>query len=76
MSDTVSKYYELVEEGKIDPNETSEHRRDVAIMNLLTQAAKAGKLVEVEERAAEVQKEFRSASLLLGLQIAVDEILG
>ena len=31
---------------------------------------------EVEERAAEVQKEFRSASLLLGLQIAVDEILG
>ena len=41
----------------------------------MTRATKAGKIVEVQTRAAEVMKEYRSHSLLLGLQVACDEIL-
>ena len=75
MSDSVKKYYELVEEGKIDPNFDPERDRENKILTLLAKAAKADKLVEVELRAKEIQDEFRSSSLLLGLQIACDELL-
>ena len=76
MSDSIKKYHELVEDGVIDPNVSYEDQREEKILNLLAFAAKTGKLAEIEKRAFEVQKEFGSTSLLLGLQIAVDEILG
>ena len=75
MSDSIKRYKELVEEGQIDPTTNSRELRDEKIMNLLSRAVKAGKIVQVEIRAAEVQKEYGTASLLLGLQIAVDELL-
>ena len=75
MSDSISKYNELVEEGKIDPNIKTEDIREQKIFDLLAEAAKAGKAEEVELRANEIMKEFGSTSLLLGLQIACDEIL-
>ena len=76
MSDSIKKYHELVEDGVIDPNESYEDRREKQITELLAIAAKSGKLYEIEHRAIEIQREFDSTSLLLGLQIAVDEILG
>lgn len=75
MSDSIKKYHELVEDGIIDPNVSYEQKRENQILELLARAAKAGKAGEVEKRAFEVQKEFGSTSLLLGLQIAVDELL-
>lgn len=75
MSDSIKKYHELVEDGIIDPNVSYEQRRENQILELLAKAAKAGKAGEVEKRAFEIQKEFGSTSLLLGLQIAVDELL-
>ena len=75
MSDSVKKYYELVEEGKIDPSQSIEHKREQEILTLFARAAKAGKAGEVELRTKEVMEEFGSTSLLLGLQIAVDELL-
>jgi hypothetical protein len=75
MSDSIKKYHELVEDGIIDPNVSYEQKRENQILELLARAAKAEKLGEVEKRAFEVQKEFGSTSLLLGLQIAVDELL-
>ena len=75
MSDSIKKYHELVEDGVIDPNVSYEQKRENEILALLARAAKAEKLGEVEMRAFEVQKEFGSTSLLLGLQIAVDELL-
>lgn len=75
MSDSIKKYHELVEDGVIDPNVSYEQKRENEILALLARAAKAEKLGEVELRAFEVQKEFGSTSLLLGLQIAVDELL-
>lgn len=76
MSDTVKAYHEAVKNGKIDPDESYEDRREKEIIQLLTRAAKSGKLNEIEHRAIEVQKEFGSTSFKLGLQIAVQEILG
>jgi len=75
MSDSIKKYHELVEDGVIDPNVSLEQKRENQILELLARAAKAGKAGDVERRAFEVQKEFGSTSLLLGLQIAVDELL-
>lgn len=75
MSDSISKYHELVEDGVIDPNVSYEQKRENQILALLARAAKAGKSGEVERRAFEVQREFGSTSLLLGLQVAVDELL-
>lgn len=75
MSDSITKYHELVEDGVIDPNVSFEERRENEILSLLARAAKADKLGLVEKRAFEVQKEFGSTSLLLGLQIATDELL-
>ena len=73
MSDTVKKYFEMQDEG-LDITSKS---RDEQIIELLTKATKAGKLAEVELRCAEIQKEYgSSASLLLGLQLAMDEVLG
>ena len=74
MSDSIKKYHELVEEGKIDPNTSFEDKREAKILALISQAAKANKLHEVYTRAEEVKKEFGTTSLLLGLEIAVDEI--
>jgi hypothetical protein len=75
MSDSIKKYHELVEDGVIDPNVSLEQKRENQILELLARAAKAGKAGDVERRAFEVQKEFGSTSLLLGLQVAIDELL-
>ena len=75
MSDSISKYNELVEEGVINPDVKAEDIREQKILNLLAAAAKAGKAGEVELRAREVMKEFGSTSLLLGLEIACQELL-
>ncbi len=75
MSDSVKKYYELVLDGKIDENISPEENRDAKIMELLAKAAKANVLAQVEIRAEEVKKEFGTTSLLLGLEIAVDELV-
>ena len=75
MSDTVKKYNELVEDGVINPDIKAEDTRQQTILDLLSAAAKAGKAGEVELRAREVMKEFGSTSLLLGLEIACQEIL-
>lgn len=75
MSDSMSKYNELVEDGVINPDVKAEDVREQKILGLLSAAAKAGKAGEVELRAKEIMKEFGSASLLLGLEIACQEIL-
>ncbi len=75
MSDSVKKYYELMEDENYGLDKSPEERRDDEIYALMTRATKAGKIVEVQTRAAEVMKEYRSHSLLLGLQVACDEIL-
>ena len=75
MSDSISKYKELVEEGVINPDVKAEDIREQKILDLLAAAAKAGKAGEVELRAREVMKEFGSNSLLLGLEIACQELL-
>ena len=75
MSDSIKKYHELVEDGVIDPNVSFEQKRENQILELLARAAKAGKAGDVERRAFEVQKEFGSTSLLLGLQVAIDALL-
>ena len=75
MSDSIKKYYELVEEGKIDPNTNFEETREAEMLTLMARAAKANRSAEVHTRVAEIQKEFGSTSLLLALQIATDELL-
>jgi len=75
MSDSMSKYNELVEDGVINPDVKAEDVREQKILGLLSAAAKAGKAGAVELRAREVMKEFGSTSLLLGLEIACQEIL-
>lgn len=75
MSDSVKKYKQLVEEGVINPDKKAEDIRQQKILDLLAAAAKAGKAGEVELRAREVMKEFGSTSLLLGLEIACQELL-
>ena len=75
MSDSISKYNELVEEGVINPDVKAEDVREQKILDLLAEAAEAGKTGEVELRAREVMKEFGSNSLLLGLEIACQELL-
>lgn len=76
MSDSIKKYHELVEDGKIQTDSMSPvQSRDYKIMELLAKAAKADVLAQVEIRAEEVRKEFGTTSLLLGLEIAVDELV-
>lgn len=75
MSDSIKKYQELVASGKIDPKRGPEKDREDKIMGLLAEAAKQNKSAAVQIRAAEVQKLFGGASLLLGLQVACDELL-
>ena len=41
----------------------------------MAEAAKQNKLAAVQIRAEEVQRQFNGASLLLGLQVACDELL-
>jgi len=69
MSDSVKKYYEDGEKNLISPEE----KRELDILELISLAVKADKIAIVSERAEEVQKEFKGASLLVGLQIACDE---
>jgi len=70
MSDSVKKYFE---ENTTKNYISTEERRENEILDLIALSVKAGKVAQVSERAAEVQKEFRGASLLVGLQIACDE---
>lgn len=69
MSDSVTKYYEDGEKNLISPEE----KRELDILELISLAVKADKIATVSERAEQVQKEFKGASLLVGLQIACDE---
>jgi hypothetical protein len=69
MSDSVKKYYEDGEKNLISPEE----KRELDILELISLAVKADKIATVSERAEQVQKEFKGASLLVGLQIACDE---
>ena len=69
MSDSVKKYFEEPKEHLLDPEE----KRENDILELIRLAAKSGKIAQVTERAAQVQNEFKGASLLVGLQIACDE---
>ena len=75
MSDSISKYNDLVEEGVIDPDVKIEDIRQQKILDLLAAAAEVGKAGAVELRAREVMKEYGSNSLLLGLEIACQELL-
>ena len=75
MSDSVEKYFDLVDEGAIDLDVNASDTRDNKIFYLLAAAAKANKLAEVEERVEEVKKEYNSSSLLLALEIACQGIL-
>ena len=76
MSDSVAKYHELVEEGKIDPNISPEEVRETRILELLALATKSGKIDDIEQRASEVREKFGTTSLLLSLEIAIQEVLG
>jgi hypothetical protein len=69
MSDSVTKYFENSNTNLICPEE----KREKDILELIALAVKAGKIAQVTERAAEVQTEYKGASLLVGLQIACDE---
>lgn len=75
MSDSVKKYYEMVEEGSMSTDYNSLDAREQKILNLFSAAAKAGKSEAVHLRARQVMKEFGSTSLLLGLDIACQELL-
>ena len=70
MRDSVKKYFE---ENTTKNYISTEERRENEILDLIALSVKAGKVAQVSERAAEVQKEFKGASLLVGLQIACDE---
>jgi hypothetical protein len=69
MSDSVKKYLENPTSNLLCPEE----KREKEILELIASAVGAGKIATVTERAAEVQKEYNGASLLVGLQIACDE---
>jgi hypothetical protein len=69
MSDSVKKYFEEPKEHLLNPEE----RRENDILELIALACHSGKIAKITERAAEVQKEYNGASLLVGLQIACDE---
>jgi len=69
MSDSVKKYLEDSEKNLISPEE----KRELDILELISLAVKANKIAPVSLRAQEVQKEYKGASLLVGLQIACDE---
>tara|TARA_R110002074_G_scaffold45166_3_gene117248 strand:+ start:292 stop:528 length:237 start_codon:yes stop_codon:yes gene_type:complete len=72
MSDTIKKWHEMQSE-KNNLHESLEEKRERDILELISLAVKGGKIAAVSERAAEVQKEFNGASLLVALQIACDE---
>ena len=69
MSDSVKKYFENPTPHLLCPEE----KREKDILDLIALAVKSGKIATVTERAAEVQKEYNGATLLVGLQIACDE---
>jgi len=69
MSDSIKKYFENPTPNLLCPEE----KREKDILDLIALAVKSGKIATVTERAAEVQKEYNGASLLVGLQIACDE---
>ena len=75
MSDTISRYHDLVSQGRINPDKLPLEDRDQKMMSLMAEAAKQNKLAAVQIRAEEVQRQFNGASLLLGLQVACDELL-
>lgn len=69
MSDSIKKYFENPTPHLLSPEE----KRENDILELIALAVKSGKIAQVTERAAAVQKEYNGASLLVGLQIACDE---
>lgn len=73
MSDSVKKWHEIQKENSEEILFSPEEKRENDILDLIALAVKSGKIAQVTERAAEVQKEYNGASLLVGLQIACDE---
>ena len=73
MSDSIKKWHEMQKENPEEILFSPEEKRENDILDLIALSVKAGKVAQISERAAEVQKEFKGASLLLGLQIACDE---
>lgn len=79
MSDSVKKFYELVEEGKISESKDLERkirlREDILLeeLLLLQKASRSGLLVEVVHTALESMQENSSTTPLLALQIGCYE---
>ena len=73
MSDSVKKWHEIQKENSEEILFSPEEKRENDILDLIALSVKSGKIAQVTERAAEVQKEYNGASLLVGLQIACDE---
>lgn len=73
MSDSVKKWHEIQKENPEEVLFCPEEKRESEILDLIALAVKSGKIAQVTERAAQVQKEYYGASLLVGLQIACDE---
>ena len=69
MSDTVKKWMENPTQRLI----SAEEKREKDILDLITIAVKADKVVQVETRARQIQRETNGASLLVSLQLACDE---
>ena len=73
MSDSVKKWHEIQKENPEEELFSPEEKREKDILDLIALAVKSGKIAQVTERAEEVQKEYKGASLLVSLQIACDE---
>ena len=73
MSDTIKKWHEMQKENVSNELISPEEKRKHNIIELIALAVKADKIAQVSIRAEEVQKEYKGASLLVGLQIACDE---
>ena len=74
MSDSIKKWHELQEEHGLEKF-NPETERERKILDLIASAVKANKFASVTTRAEEVMKEYGTNSLLLGLEIATDELL-
>lgn len=79
MSDSVKKYYEMVEDGLIDEKKetvsklTTYDKISLEEVSLLDRASKAGLLVEVVTEALCEVRNHPNTSNLLALQIACND---
>ncbi len=70
MSDSIKKWHEMQKENPEEILFSPEEKRENDILDLIALSVKAGKVAQVSERAVEVAKEFKGASLLVELQLA------